>query len=365
MIISITILFILWIAKQSLQDKLISSNENVSTTDFNNNTNNNIPTENLTMTLKEETFNSDNLINYQTSNKNKKFIYRPQTFDDYIGQYNAKKILELNIKKIKLIKPIHILLSGRRGYGKTTLARIIANNLGAKIIEIIGSQISTTEELEKILNQITSSQETHVILFIDEIETLKYDMCKYLNPILEDFKINDKNIKPFTLIGATINKSHLVKKVDDFVSRFQVQIEMERYSQENIVTILKNYRSQLFPEYNINQNIYEQIANNCRYTPRTAIALLEDVIIENNISQILTYHRIIKNSLTNMDIKILQILHDNEKPIGASALSQMSGLPQSDYEQVNEPFLIEEGYILRSNRGRIITKKGNKFLLTI
>jgi holliday junction DNA helicase RuvB len=288
----------------------------------------------------------------------KKFIYRPQVLTEYIGQENAKNLISLNLKKINTLKPVHFLISGNKGHGKTTLAYIIKNMLQAKIIDRIGKQIANNDDIVNIVNEINQSKEKNVILFIDEVHSLDQAICEIFYPMMEDYKIEGKNIKPFILIGATTEKHILIKNNAPFIDRFQVQVELTQYRSIDIYNILTQYKNQLYSEYEIPEESINIISKNSKLTPRIAISLLEDSIIESNINNVLKYHRIVYQGLTDIDFSILRILIQNKKPLGSKCLSQMIGLSEKDYLENCESYLVSQEYILRTGRGRMIAKKG-------
>lgn len=293
----------------------------------------------------------------------KKYIFRPRNLDEYIGQEKAKELVRVNIKKIKNIRPVHFLIDGLKGHGKTSLAYIISNMIGVNRYEVIGAGVSI-DKLTEILNWINSTDGIPVV-FIDEIHNLSPDIIEILYPILEDYSIQGKQIKPFVLIGATTEKNALVKKFAPFVDRFQVQITLSRYTEEDIFKILKQYKEHLYGDYLIPDSWLRTISQNCKLTPRIAIALLEDLLVVKNVDKVLDMHNIVYKGLTEKDIQILKILAENEKPIGEEALSMMIGISREDYKFLHEAYLIEMGYMARTRSGRIILEKGRELLKEI
>ncbi|MHA1437886.1 MAG: Holliday junction DNA helicase RuvB C-terminal domain-containing protein [Promethearchaeota archaeon] len=309
--------------------------------------------------IKKPHFNTDAIQSYDKETK--KFIYRPQTLEEYIGQAKAKELIKLNVKKIKELRAVHFLISGDKGHGKTTVAHIIKNLLDAEMIERIASQLSDPNQLIEIINTINNSKK-YPILFLDEVHNLTVDLAEMLYPIMEDFKVASKLVKPFSLIGATTEKNLLVKNCPPFVDRFQVQIELEHYTANNIIEIIKQYHKQLYPDYHISDKTFNIIAQNCKFTPRIAITLLEDSLIEQNIQKVLQYHRIVKQGLTETDVKIIMALKKNVKPMGEEAISQIVGVSRADYRTVYEPFLVKQGYVIRTTRGRMIGHNADQLL---
>ena len=318
-----------------------------------------------TVIVKDPYFKPNQIQSYSNKNESaagKKFIFRPKTLEEYIGQKKAKALVRLNLKKIKELKPVHFLISGHRGCGKTTLAHIIKNSLHAKLIERIAGEIQNPDQVVQLVNEINSSRELNVILFIDEIHALKPQLCENFYSIMEDYRIAGRDIKPFILIGATTEKNILMEKVAPMVDRFQVQIELEKYLKEDIVKIITQYKKQLFPNKPLPEGHFDIIAQNSKFTPRIAITLLEDSLVNDNIKHILECHRIIRQGLTDLDLRILKILQENKRPIGGKSLARMLGIPEKDYTTVYEPYLTEQEYIVPTNRGRVLGKKGEEFL---
>lgn len=325
--------------------------------------------EDRSIIIKEPYFNINKIKEYPLETK--QFIYRPQTLDEYIGQDKAKSLIRINLQKIHELKTVNFLISGKRGHGKTTLAHIIKNHLNAFMIERIASELSNPDQLVEILNSISYDDNSslrdikeNIILFIDEIHGLKPKLCEVFYPILEDYKIGGKCIKPFITIGATTEKNELLKKVAPLVDRFQVQIDLEDYTEEDIILLLRQYITQIYLDKLdlIGDLKYKIIAKNCKCNPRIAITLLEDCLIEPNILKVLHHHRIIKDGLTENDFKILKILERTTRPIGDEGIAVMSGISKEDYKTIYEPYLCENGYIDRTSRGRIISQKGKEFI---
>jgi len=308
---------------------------------------------------REDELNVSNITEYEET---KKFIYRPKFLNEYIGQEKAKNLVKLNIRKINEIRFVHFLLSGFRGCGKTTLAHIIKNQLNADMIECVAGELTRPEHIIEKINQINNSTAEKVILFIDEIHSLNPNLAETLYSVMEDYTLSGKHIKPFILMGATTEKNILMEKLAPFVDRFQVQIELEEYKIEDIVEILKQYKYQLYENKNVPVNNMKIIAENCKATPRVAISLMEDNLVEKNINQVLQYHRILKDGLTDIDLKILEALEELDRPVGESALAQLTNMNRKDYSSLFEPYLISKRYILRTPRGRVITEKGIQFL---
>lgn len=292
----------------------------------------------------------------------RKFEFRPQTFSQFIGQYEAKERAKTIIKKSQMNLKSHFLIDGIRGHGKTTFVYLIQKQLGGKLLEYIGRQINE-DNIVDIINAINTSQEERVMLFVDEFDTMDYKVIKILNPILETFSLSGKKIKPFTFAGATINKHILLKNNPDTMDRIAFQIKFEKYNIEELMTILKQYHIQLYNDVIVGEDILTTIASNCKFNPRTSIALLEEYVVEKDIKKVLRNNHIIKDGLTNIDIKILEAL-SQVKRMGANSLAMRVGLSEREYLVEFESFLVEYDYINRVPN-RIITAKGLDILRKI
>jgi len=294
-----------------------------------------------------------------------KFIYRPDSLLEYIGQDRAKDLVNLNLAKIRTIKPIHFLISGNKGCGKSTLANIIGKELQYHITWHIGGAF-TMEALIKFLSKNQDSREPQ-ILFVDEIHNLQKEIGEYLYPVIEDFILpegNNLKLKPFIFIGATTEKNALVKKFAPLIDRCQADIILEPYRPEDIKTILKQYNEKIY-QINISEEVYDLLSRNTRLTPRIALAFFDDFIVCQDVQKVLSAHRIIKDGLTTSDILILKHLKEVGKPIGIETLAMIVGVTKVDFNYCIEPFLINQGYLSRTARGRIITNKGELLLQEI
>jgi Holliday junction DNA helicase RuvB len=257
------------------------------------------------------------------------------------------------------MSPVHFLISGTKGHGKTTLALIIAKMLNFPISTYVGNSF-TKENLIKFLAKNQDYRGNPFVLFIDEIHGLDKALADYMLPIIEQFILPEGNLrlKSFILIGATTDKNQLSKKCEPFVDRCASgDIKLEHYTANDIKQILKQYNDKLY-KVNIDEAIYDLISINTRFNPRTAIALLKDFLIAKDLKRVLNAYRIIKNSLTTDDIVVLKHLQEIDKPVGVNVLAVITQQTVSDYIALQEPFLIQQGYISRTARGRVITEKG-------
>lgn len=294
-----------------------------------------------------------------------KFIYRPATLSEYIGQERAKELVNLTLAKIRTIKPIHILITGTKGCGKSTLANILANELGFGITWTIGGAF-TMEALTKFLVKNQDNKQPQ-ILFVDEIHNLSKEIGEYLYPVIEDFILpegNNLKLRPFIFMGATTEKNMLYKKFAPLIDRMGCDIILEQYNAQDIKQILKQYNDKIY-KLNISEEIYDTMANNTRFTPRIALTFFDDLVICQDINKVLSAHRVIKNGLTTTDIMILEHLKDVGKPVGIEALAMIVGLTRVDFNYCIEPYLIAQGYMSRTARGRVLTSKGELLLQEI
>jgi Holliday junction resolvasome RuvABC ATP-dependent DNA helicase subunit len=325
-----------------------------------------VPMENVNpiidVKIKDGQVDTSKIIPY-TGTEVKCFQWQPQSFSQYIGQEEAKEQAKTIIKKINRGIKCHVLLSAIQGHGKSLFVKLLARDLNAHYIERVGKTLDYDTIID-VINEINTCVEQKVIFFLDETDTADMKILKIMNPILQDFKLNNIKIKPFCFCGATINKDILISKVPDFLDRIQTQIQLHRYNDEEIKIILKQYVSHLYPEEKISENIYDLIAKSCKYNPRLSIGITEDYIVNQNLIKTFRDRQIIKDGLTDIDIKILSVLSLASKPLGANALSQKIGISQNIYTRQYEPYLSEFNYLERCP-SRKITNKGRELLRSL
>jgi len=282
-------------------------------------------------------------------------IFRPTDFQQYIGQKKAKDLLTSYMKGTKERGKIfpHTLIYGPAGCGKTTLARIIAHELGYNFSEIISSNVDMLG-----IALWGMSPDKNSLVFLDEIHAIPRSEVEKIYSAMEDFTFGGLDIRPFSLIGATTELGEILKDRRPFFDRFKIVIELEDYTVDDMVKIISQYKNQVFPVDNIFDPIYEKIAKNSRNTPRTAIRLLEATIYLNNVDKALYNFGIIKDGYTLKDLKVLEYINKNEKGVGVQGLSSYLGTSQENYIYDIEPFLLSNGLIIRTPRGRKITQDG-------
>ncbi len=313
----------------------------------------------IEVVIKADQLDTTKIKDYQGENF-KSFEFRPQNWDQFIGQEEAKERAKTIIKKIDKGLRSHFLVDGIKGHGKTSYVELLAKNANAHLIKTIGKQVNI-DNIITYLNEIQLSQQKNIIFFIDELDTMDKNVIKVLNPIIESFEVSGKKLKPFIFAGATINKHLLLKNNPDTLDRIPIHIKFKRYNAQEILTILNQYIQQLYLNEVIIKDDLDIISQNCKFNPRTSIALLEEYVVEKDIVKVLKNWNIIKDGLTNIDVDILKTLSESKRAVGANALAMKVGLTQSEYIIEFESYLIEQDYINRVP-SRIITEKGKKFL---
>jgi len=282
-------------------------------------------------------------------------VFKPTTFAQYVGQDKAKSLLQNYISgTITRKRPFpHTLICGQAGYGKTTLARIIAHQLNLSITEVIGNE-ANSESIGKLVGKSQLG-----ILFIDEIHAVERASAEQLYPLMEDFTYKGQSVAPFTLIGATTEVGEILKDKKPFYDRFKIIINLTEYTIPELASILKQYKTQVFPQDKLSHKIYYTLARNCRNTPRHGIRLLEATIYANgNIQDTFYTFDIVKDGYTSQDLYILKYLSQNPKGLGLKGLTAYLNISEDNYTYAIEPYLLKTGLLMRTARGRIISEKG-------
>ena len=305
---------------------------------------------------------------------------RPLSFGDFVGQTDIIENLKIYIKAAKNRKESldHVLLFGPPGLGKTTLANIISKELRVNIKMSSGPILDKAGDLAGILTNL----DEHDVLFIDEIHRLNTIVEEYLYSAMEDYVIDimiDKgpnarsiqlNLNSFTLIGATTKLGNLTSPLRE---RFGVILRLNFYSEKDLMKII--IRSANLLNIKIDENGAHEIAKRSRGTPRIANRILKrardfaEVKSDGNINQKLASKALDKlgiddNGLDNMDFKILSALvkNFNGGPVGLDSIGVAISENPRTVEEVYEPYLIKEGYIQRTSRGRVALDKAYTYL---
>ena len=305
---------------------------------------------------------------------------RPESISEYIGQTDVKENIQVFVSAAKMRdEPLdHVLLYGPPGLGKTTLAFIIAHELGTKIKTASGPSIEKSGDLAAIL----SSLEPGDVLFIDEIHRMPRYIEEILYPAMEDFSLdiivgsegNSRNIKidlpPFTLVGATTRAGDLSAPLRD---RFGIISKLQFYTIEELKEIIKRTARVLSVE--IEDDAAYELATRSRGTPRIANRLFKRVrdfaLVKGNgvinidiTNEALNRLKVDKIGLDNTDHELLLAIINkyNGGPVGIEAISSTIGEEVTTIEDVIEPYLLQMGLLKRTARGRVVTDKAYEVL---
>ena len=323
---------------------------------------------------------NDRIMSSEEFKEDKDMTIRPVSLDEYVGQSEIKENLGVFIKSSVMRGETldHILLYGPPGLGKTTLAYIIANELGTNIKTASGPSIEKSGDLAAIL----STLEEGDVLFIDEIHRIPRYIEEILYPAMEDFYLDiivgsdgsSRNIKinlpHFTLVGATTRAGDLSSPLRD---RFGIISKLNFYTEDELYKIIK--RTSKVLDTPITDEAARELASRSRGTPRIANRLFkrvrdfalvygDGIIDEDILVSSLDKLKVDKTGLDDTDRLLLTAIIErfNGGPVGLEALASSIGEEASTIEDVYEPYLLQQGYLKRTSRGRVVTDKTYEYL---
>ncbi len=315
----------------------------------------------------------DNMENEEEKRTN----FRPQSFNEYVGQKSVVDNIEVMVMSaLRRNAPLdHILFCGPPGLGKTSLAMLVSSQMNSKLHVISGPALERKADLAAVLTNLAPND----VLFIDEIHRMHISIEEILYSALEDFRLDiilgqgasartmQIGLNPFTLIGATTRAGLLSNPLRD---RFHCLLNFDYYAQDELEQIITKNAHKL--DLSLDASAVGEIARRSRGTPRIALRLLRRIrdfaivandgntqVTEQLVKKALKMLRIDGQGLDSMDLKILQTIKEVYQggPVGIEALAATMAEDKGTLEDVHEPYLLKEGYLLRTPRGRVLSEK--------
>ncbi len=299
---------------------------------------------------------------------------RPRTLAEYGGQEQTTDALRVSIAAARgLKKPLdHVLITGGAGLGKTTLAEIIANELGVRIHPILGTMVGSKEELVRVLVQLQRNS----VLFIDEIHALSLKVQEVLYTAMEDYTVEVEGhkikVQPFTLVGATTNMGKLSKPLKD---RFSIKAALRPYGVEKIADVVMAAAAKSGVQ--CEPAAAAEIARRSQRTPRIALAILRRVVdcaydpVTKRVGTI-TWDVAVRGcllagydraGLNELARQYLRALAERGAPVALGTLSSLLGEAKDVVEDEVEPYLLSAGFVEKTPKGRAITADGRRHLM--
>lgn len=284
-------------------------------------------------------------------------LFRPKSFNEYIGQQKAKERVDCYLKGCQKFNEQfpNTFLSSPAGCGKTVFANILANLLDKKFVVCTAGEIKSEQSVVDKIVECDSG-----IMFLDEAHRISNKVGTFLLPILEEYQINGKRIKPFTMIFSTTHKGNISQHLSALIQRFPLQIELENYSNLELVQIFKQYLVKQYKNEQVDNSILLEIAKNCRMTPRIGLSLLREYIYIRDWETVKANNNILFDGLTIRDVKILNYIN-NQNGASKMMLANFLRVEPKTYEFEIEPFLVHKELIVVANK-RKLTNEGKQFL---
>ena len=285
--------------------------------------------------------------------------FRPKEWDEYFGQESAKEKAKDFIKGCsRFNEPYpHTFISAPSGMGKSLFATILANKINKKIVFTTGGELKSEQIFVDKLVEADGG-----IMFVDEANRLPKRVGFFMLPLMEQFEIHGTSIKEFSLFFATTHKGDISKDLDALIQRCE-QVNLEPYKNEELLEIVRQYNKKQYPSVNIPNDILIDIVNSCKQTPRNAKNLVKAFAYIGDWNKVKRCNNIIKDGLTEMDIRALTYLQNSGGAGQVSIANHLRVKPQTYLYDV-EPYLIFKEFIEVRNK-RKITEKGIALLTSL